>query len=141
MKLFFIGRCMALLLCTISSSLVWAGEVAVIVNKNNPYAVDKALVTKIYLGKIGEWPDGAPIEAFDLTEDNPLYDEFYSGLLGKSTKLVRALWAQNIFSGKRLPPKIADGDDMTKQWVRSHNNAIGYIDASSVDDTVKVVLK
>lgn len=141
MKISSISFCAALLLCAISSSPVLAGDVVVIVNKSNPHVLDKAFVTKIYLGKIGEWPDGTPVEAFDQAEDNPLHDKFYSDLLGKSPALVKTLWAQNIFSGKRLPPKTANPDAVMKQWVGSNKNAIGYIKASSVDDTVKAVLQ
>lgn len=141
MKKDIFGLCAALLCCAIASTPGWAGDVVVIVNKSNQHTVDKAFITKIYLGKVGEWPDGTPIQAFDQAEENPLHDRFYAELLGKSPVLVKAMWAQNIFSGKRLPPKIADPDAVMKQLVSSNKNAIGYIHAPSVDDTVKAVLQ
>ena len=141
MKIYSFAYFLALLLGLISGTPVLAGDVVVIVNKSNPHTVDKAFVTKVFLGKIGEWPDGTAIEAYDQAEDNPLHDKFYSELLGKSPALVKALWAQNIFSGKRLPPKIANPDTLMKQWVISNKKAIGYISTSSLDNTVRVVLQ
>ncbi len=141
MKISFFAYCLALVLSLISSTPVLAGDVVVIVNKSNSHEVDKAFVTNVFLGKIGAWPDGTSIEAYDHAEDNPLYDKFYAELLGKNPALVKMLWAKNIYTGKRLPLKIATPDALMKKRVSSNKNAIGYISASSLDDTVKVILQ
>ncbi|MBI5099808.1 MAG: substrate-binding domain-containing protein [Nitrospirae bacterium] len=120
---------------------VLAGDLVVIVNKDNNNAVDKALVVKIYTGATKNWPDGSPILAIDQSEESPIREEFNAGILGKTIANMKALWAQNIFTGKALPPKIANPDLEVKKIVSANKNAIGYIKASSVDDTVKVVVK
>lgn len=120
---------------------VWAADVVVIVNKENTNAVDKALVVKIYTGETKNWPDGGPVFAIDQGEDNPIRADFNSSVLGKSSGNMKALWAQIIFSGKGLPPTVADGDADVKKAVIARKNAVGYIKASSVDDSVKVVVK
>ena len=120
---------------------VWASDVVVIVNKTNTNPVDKAVVIKIFTGVTKSWADGGPIFAIDQGEDNPVRADFYSSVLGKSSGNMKALWAQNIFSGKGLPPKIVDPDAEVKKVVSTNKNAIGYIKASSVDDTIKVVFK
>jgi hypothetical protein len=51
------------------------------------------------------------------------------------------MWAQQVFSGKGLPPKVIDGDAEVKKAVAAQGNAIGYIKPSSVDDSVKVLLR
>ena len=118
-----------------------AADVVVIVNKANANAVDKALVAKIYTGVTKSWPDGGPIFPLDQDENSPIRADFYSSVMGKSTSNMKALWAQIIFSGKGLPPKIANPDAEVKKVVSTNKNAIGYIRASSVDDTIKVVIK
>ena len=130
----------AFIIAALSMS-VWAGDLVVIVNKDNTNAVDKALVVKIYTGATKNWPDGSPILAIDQSEENPIREEFNAGLLGKTIANLKALWAQNIFTGKALPPKIANPDLEVKKIVSANKNAIGYIKASSVDDTVRVVVK
>ena len=119
----------------------WAADVVVIVNKNNSNTVDKAFVVKIYTGEAKNWPDGGTVLALDQGEDNPIRADFNSSVLNKNVGNMKALWAQNIFSGKGLPPKVVDPDAEVKKIVSTNKNAIGYIKASSADDTVKVVLK
>lgn len=119
----------------------WAADVVVIVNKANTNAADKALVVKIYTGEAKNWPEGGPVFALDQGDDNPIRADFNSSVLGKSSGNMKALWAQNIFSGKGLPPKVVDSDAEVKKVVSTNKNAIGYIKSSSVDDTVKVVVK
>ena len=119
----------------------WAADVVVIVNKANVNAVDKALVVKIYTGQTKNWPDGGPVFPIDQGEDNPIRADFNQSILGKSNGNMKALWAQNIFAGKGLPPKIVDPDAEVKKIVNTNKNAIGYIRSSSVDDSIKVVVK
>lgn len=116
-------------------------DVVVIVNKDNPNTVNKASVIKIYTGEAKNWPDGGPVFALDQTEDNSIRTDFYSRVIGKSSGNMKALWAQNIFSGKGLPPSVVGSDVEVKRIVSTNKNAIGYIKASSADDTVKVVVK
>lgn len=141
MKNISLKSLVALLAGATFSLSVCAADVVVIINKANINAVDKALVVKIYTGQVKNWPDGGPVFALDQGENSPIRNDFNSSVLDKSSGNMKALWAQNIFSGKGLPPKVADADAEVKKIVSSNKNAIGYIQASSVDDTVKVVVK
>ena len=64
---------------------------------------------------------------------------FYSAVLGKSNAAMRAIWSQNIFTGKGMPPKVTAEDGEMKRIVAANRNAIGYIRASQIDKTVRVV--
>ena len=64
---------------------------------------------------------------------------FYATVVGKSQATMRAIWQQNIFSGSGLPPKIASPDSAMKAMVATNRNAIGYILASQLDASVKVI--
>lgn len=129
---------LALLCCAAGAQ---AGDVVVIVNKANDNAVDKALVAKIYIGESKVWSNGGTINALDLPEDNPARAAFDNDIVGKSPSSLKSLWTQNVFTGKAVPPKSAASDDDVKKAVAANKNAIGYIKASSADDTVKVVVK
>ena len=130
-----------LLVLAFVANAVHAGDFAVIVNKDNPATVDKDTVTKIYSGELKSWKDGSPVTAIDLPESNPVRADFSSEVLGKTVANVKALWAQMIFSGKALPPKQLASDDDVKKLVSANKGAIGYVKRSSVDDSVKAVLK
>ncbi len=127
-----------LLFCLLSAQ-VQAGDVMVIVNKGNTNPIDRELIIKIYTGAAAGWPDGSPVTAFDQENDNPVRADFYKQIVGKSRAAIRAIRAQNIFSGRGLPPKLANPDAEMKKLVSSDKNAIGYIHASSMDDSVKAV--
>jgi len=141
MKRTLLNYLLVLVACAATSLPAWAGDVVVIGNKGNPNAVDKAFVVKVYTGQTKSWADGGPVFAIDQGVDSPIRADFYSNILGKSSANMKAVWAQNIFSGKGLPPKIVDPDAEVKKIVSSNQNAIGYIKASSVDDTIKVLVK
>lgn len=117
----------------------YAGDVVVIVNKGNDSAVDKATVVKIYSGEAKTWSNGDAVAAFDLPEDNPSRAAFAGEVMGKNLSNMKALWAQNVFTGKAVPPKKLGTDEEVKKSVAATKGAIGYIKASSADDTVKVV--
>ena len=129
------------LLAGILPSIAFADGVVVIVNKANSNAIDKALVAKVYLGEARTWAGGGSIVAYDLPEDNLLREDFDGAIVGKSETSLKALWSQNVFSGKALPPKTAASDDEVKKAVAANKNAIGYIQSRNVDDSVKVVLR
>jgi ABC-type phosphate transport system substrate-binding protein len=124
-----------------SANATHAGDFAVIVNKANPTAADKATVAKIYTADKKSWEDGTAIATADLPEDSAVRSAFSTEVLGKSVANVKAFWAQLIFSGKGLPPKVLASDDDVKKFVSGNKGAIGYVKASAVDDSVKVVAK
>jgi ABC-type phosphate transport system substrate-binding protein len=118
-----------------------AGDIVVIVNKANENTIDKNLVMKIYSGESKAWANGGAIAAFDLPEDNPARAAFAADVMGKNLGNMKSLWAQNVFTGKAVPPKVAPSDDEVKKTVAANKGAIGYIKASAADDSVKVVVK
>ena len=128
-----------LVLCALPA-IALADDVVVIVNKANDNTVDKALVAKIYKGESRSWPGGGAIAAFDLPEDSLVRADFSSGFVGKSETALKALWSQNVFSGKASPPKAARSDEEVKKAVAANKNAIGYIQSRNVDDSVKVAV-
>ena len=125
----------------LAAKLALAGDFAVVVNKANASAVDKATLAKIYTGEMKSWGDGTPVVAVDLPDDSATRAAFSTDVVGKSVANLKAMWAQFVFSGKALPPKQAASDDDVKKLVSATKGAVGYIKPSAVDDSVKVALK
>jgi len=128
-----------LLLIVFGSAARAGGHVVVIVNINNDYEVSREDVGSFYTGRMKGWPDGSPVFLLDQDETTEARELFYHDYVGKSIATMRALWAQNIFAGKGLPPKLASQDADMKELVASNKHAIGYILVSEMDDTVKVL--
>lgn len=133
----------SLLLLTVMSAIAplsrAADDIVIIVNKDNPNQIDRAFVVQVYTGAVKGWPDGSPVFALDQAEDAPARHLFCTTILGRSMANVRAIWSQNIFTGKGLPPRVAGVDAEMKQIVAANRHAIGYIRASAVDSSVRVV--
>lgn len=117
-----------------------AGDMVVIVNPANPAILSKGLVVSYYLGESRSWSGGVPIKLLELSPDNPTRVAFDKDVLGKSTQQLKDIWSQNSLSGKAIPPRELTSDEEVKKAVSSSKIAIGYIKASSVDDTVRVGL-
>ena len=133
-KSVFIGALLAL------AGLAQA-QVAVIVNPKNPTASMTAdQVSGIFLGKSNTLPSGATAVPADLPESAAARDQFYSKVTGKQAAQVKAAWSRLVFSGKGTPPKELGSAADVKKFVAGNPDAIGYIEKSAVDGSVKVVL-
>ena len=114
---------------------------AVIVNPKNAAATMTAdQVSSIFLGKSNTLPSGAAAAAVDLPESAATRDQFYSKVTGKQAPQVKAAWSRLVFSGKATPPKELASAAEVKKFVAANPDAIGYIEKSAVDGSVKVVL-
>jgi hypothetical protein len=116
-----------------------ADDIVVILNKDNAHTVDRTFVMHVYTGVSKAWPDGSPVFPLDQDQGGDVRDAFCQEWLGRSQAAVSAIWAQNIFTGKALPPKIVAPDERMKKIVATNRNAIGYIRRSALDDTVKAL--
>ena len=75
----------------------------------------------------------------EQTEDSPVRAEFYKKVLEKEPSQVKAIWSKIVFSGKGKAPKEYKSSAEVKKVVSENPNAIGYIEKSAADDSVKVV--
>lgn len=137
-----IGLC-ALLGLTLSlvAGAATADVVAVVSSKSPVTMLTKSQVTDIFLGKTIRFPDGVPAAPIDQTEGSPARDEFYATFAGKSPAQVKSHWAKVIFTGRGQPPKAVPTNVEVRQIIAANPQAIGYIERSEVDSTVKVVLQ
>lgn len=124
-------------LCVLSHS-TWA-DIAVVVNPANSNQLNTDQVAKIYLGKMKGYPDGKTAIPVDQTPGSPLRKDFLSKVVKKSESQYKSYWSSIIFTGKGVPPQILDSDKTVKELVSRNLDAIGFISASEVDASVKVV--
>lgn len=117
-------------------------EIVVIVNPKNPAAsLSAEQVAALYLGNSSAFPDGGAAALADQPESAGIRGTFYEKATGRSAAQAKATWARLTFTGKGTPPKELKSDADVKAFVASDPKAIGYVDASAVDDSVKAVLK
>lgn len=120
---------------------LWAqAQVVVIVNpKAGADSLNSEQVAAFFLGKASSLPGGLS-QALDLPDSAATRDLFYSKVAGKAPSQVKAIWARLAFSGKATPPRELATSEEVKRFVAAHAEAIGYIEKSAVDSSVKVML-
>jgi ABC-type phosphate transport system substrate-binding protein len=130
-------------LASLASFLTTAhADVVVVVNPKSPLvSMSPEQVSAIFLGKNMMLPTGSGAVLVDQPENSSLYESFYANVTGKTPSQVKAIWARLTFSGRALPPKTLANSAEVKKFIASHPDAIGYIDKSSLDASVKAVLK
>ncbi len=113
--------------------------VPVVSAKSAITSLKAAQVADIFLGKTNRFPDGTPAVPIDLSEEAPERERFYSQYTGKSPAQVKAYWSKIIFTGRGQPPRQAASGREMRKLVAENPNAIGYIDPSLVDSSVRVL--
>ena len=126
------------LFCLLLSAASFA-QVTVIVHPSNANALTSKDVQRIFLGKDKKFPDGSEIIAINLEPTSPTRTSFDESVLGRSTTQVAAFWSKLVFTGRGIPPKEVATDAEVLELIANNPSVIGYIDSSSVNDTVKVI--
>ncbi|REL26523.1 phosphate ABC transporter substrate-binding protein [Thalassotalea euphylliae] len=127
------------LLLTVSTAA--SAQVAVIVNSANGNSLSDSDISRAFLGKLKTFTDGQTINAVNSKSGNQARSEFEKLVLKKSSAQVKAYWSKRLFTGKGKPLKELASDADIISFVASTPNAIGYVDAGSVDGSVKVLKK
>ncbi|CAK0773212.1 Phosphate ABC transporter substrate-binding protein [Gammaproteobacteria bacterium] len=127
------------LTCVLVSTTASSGVVVVVSAQSPADRMDKQTVQDIFLGKQSAFPDGRPAIALDQPEESPLQQSFYAKVIDKKVSQAWDYWAQQNTYGKARPPQAISDPDAMKNLVASNTNAIGYIDSSALDSSVRVV--
>lgn len=123
------------------ASLTWA-EVAVIVHPSAGVdSLKEDDVSRLFLGKSKSFPGGAQAVPVNQNEGSAARDKFNEAVCKKNASQYKAYWSQLVFTGKGTPPKDAGDDAAVKALIAANPTMIGYVDASVVDASVKVVYK
>lgn len=119
----------------------YADVVVIVSSRSHIKNLTAEQTTKIFLGKIGTFPNGQSALPIDQPEGSTTRDEFYAKVVHKSPAQLTAYWAKIIFTGDGRPPKRLAGNVAVRKAIADDPNAIGYIDRSAVNRSVKIVLK
>ncbi len=107
-------------------------QVAVVMNASAaPLSAEQ--VSNIFLGRS---PEFKPV---DQPESAAVRAAFYKKATDRDVAQVKAVWSRLVFSGKASPPAEVADSGAVKAAVKADPKAIGYIDKSAVDGSVKVV--
>lgn len=132
------------MLAAASMMIVSAAQAEVAIIVNNSVSVPNISVdvaANIFLGKVNELPGGIRMVPIDQEDGQKVRAEFYSKVVKKDAAQLNAYWSRLIFTGKGEPPKkMADNADVLA-LVAANPNIIGYVDASAVNSSVKVLLR
>jgi ABC-type phosphate transport system substrate-binding protein len=123
----------ALILSVFSVGNVWAEDIVVIVNPTAA-PISKEQIADLYLGRSDAWI------AVDQAVGSVIYVEFYKKLTGRDSAQIKAIWAQILFTSRGIPPKQLPDSAAVKKAVAANPKAVGYIEKSAVDASVKVAL-
>jgi hypothetical protein len=133
----------AMLLSIVVATPAAPGEhatIAVIVHPSRTSALSPDLLAQIYLRRKRFWDDGAPIVPLNLSAGAPLRSLFTDLVLRQSEARLADYWNRQYFYGI-LPPATLASTEAVRRYVAADPNALGYVPAAEVDDSVRVVLR
>jgi ABC-type phosphate transport system substrate-binding protein len=117
-----------------AAALPALAEVVVVVNpKAAEASMTKDQIAQFFLGK------SSTMTPIDQPEDAPIRAEFYKKVTDKEASQAKALWSKLVFTGKATMPKEVANSAAVKAAVAANPKAIGYMEKSAVDASVKVV--
>lgn len=117
-----------------------SAELVIIVHPGGPDSITKQQVRNIYLNRSSQMPDGQRAVAFELPAGNSMRDEFNELITERSDAWLKSFWSRQVLTGKGQPPTEMSSASGMKSVVSSTLGAIGYLDSTLVDDSVKVAL-
>lgn len=138
MSMHILSRLSIGLLLTLNAGLALAGTAVIVNHQSTVENLGAEQVQKIFLGKISIVQKQGRLTPFDLPEGT-IRANFYHRVIKKSSVQVTSHWAMMVFTGRAQPPEeVASEKDMVR-LVANNPLAIGYVDQSQLDGTVKPV--
>jgi ABC-type phosphate transport system substrate-binding protein len=121
---------------TVTAALQQArADVVVVVSAQSTAAtITPQEISRVYLGESNTM---VPV---DIENPSLARREFYAKVVGRDEAQVKARWGKLVFTGKGAAPKeLPSGEEVVKA-VAADPHAIGYVDRSFVNITVKIIL-
>lgn len=118
----------------------WAQVAVVVGAHSSATALSTEQASALFLGKSDQLPGAGAATLLDQPESAAVREHFYTKVTGKSASQVKAAWSRLVFSGKAALPKELTSSADVKKAVAANPKAVGYIEKSAVDSSVKVLL-
>ena len=135
---------MVLTLCVLSAfpaAASQAANVVIVVNKQNPVNdLSHEKLVKIFKAEKQFWDDGRKIYLILRETGSPEKKTLLQTVYRMDEVTLKKYWLTQIFR-QEIPsfPKTLSSSEAVKRFVNQVPNAVGAIDAQSMDDTVKAL--
>lgn len=135
-------RALVLLLLLLAPTSGRAEEIAlaVIVHPSRRAELTVEDVAHIYLRQKRFWDNGTPVVPLNLPSGTPLRRRFTQLVLRQSESRLADYWNRQYFYGV-LPPATLASTEAVVRYVAADQNAIGYVPASDVGGSVRVLFR
>ena len=126
-------------------AFLWAAPAAatdfkVVANSSVPVeTIQRKELARVFMKKQIRWSNGTAVVPVDQAPDSPVRADFSRAVHQKDTAAVTAYWQRQIFSGRDVPPVTRASDNEVLAFVRATRGAIGYVEARTSAEGVKVV--
>lgn len=119
------------LIILLTAKSVLAQDIVVIVNEQNPMSeISKDQLENYFLKRVRQWPNGAAVRFFDMTENREERKYFLRKYLKRTPREVELYWiGQKLYSGNSAPLQI-NSDSMMAGVVSRFPGAIGVVSSS-----------
>jgi len=138
MRVLFLAGCLAAL----SLSRLEAADdpVRMVVHPTRANGMTTADARAIYLKQKLLWNDGQPIVPINLEAGSEARERFSELVFGQSSRRLARYWNQRYFEAGEFPPATLASEEAVLRFVAQNPNAVGYVTAAGVDESVAVVL-
>lgn len=134
-----VRRLAGIALFVLLADAAWA-EVVPVVARTSPIThLSTSQLADIFLVKLRQLPDGQAVTPVDGPAGSPERDAFYQRYLNRTPAQMRAYWSKLLFTGQGFPPREAVSYSALKAILQADPSAIGYLDSSELDDSVRQV--
>jgi len=123
------------------AGLAWAGELAMIVNNDNPVAeLSLSEAVKIFKQEKQFWEGGGRVYLIlrdaDANEQKTVLKRIYR----MDSEALKRFWIGKLYRGEISAfPKVLNSNEAVVRFVSQAGNSIGFVDSSVADNRVKVV--
>jgi ABC-type phosphate transport system substrate-binding protein len=137
----FVVSTLAGLILRLETGVAAAADVVAVVSaRSTAGALTRSQVMDLFLGKSSRFPGGRTAVPIDQSEGSAARDAFYLAFADKSPAQLKAHWSKVIFTGRGQPPREVASGVLVKKLLASNPDAVGYVERSEVDDSVRIVL-
>jgi len=131
-------------LATAAPGRAWAEapEIAVIINPaRSEERIGADTLEAIFRTDMKTWPSGGKIVPFNFAPKHPLRVAFDRAVLHMSPDEVARFWIDRRVRGGERPPRQVESAELMLKVIGKLEGGIGYVPASEVVDTVRVVAR
>ncbi len=121
------------------ASPLQAGIVVIVNSENSTSDFSQRQLVDLFMGRDLYFPDGTMALRLDQSPKSQVRHDFYKNLVGKSVAQINAYWARLLFTGRASPPLVMSDSEGVLKAIKNNANAVGYINESELDSSVKVV--